>query len=1014
MWLPAIDSDREAHYVKYRGKCNNMPGINRVQKIQIPTSYAKSEIKGRDFYTQSGKSERMSVLTSKNVPTQPASFNRRSTPPTGTFLVTALGVSAMANIAQANAGTQPLTNTLKSSQKNLSLSSHLHSAPRHPPVHLNTSFKLPKNHSTISKKVIASTKLSDFSPELKALVNFSQNLHSSQRPAENKARNVEGNARRIRPTDSKDARNFSTKASHSRRVERSRTKRQQLDRDVKAIKNSGDEQYWMPITPLPEISPPTIDHQNYRKKKQWHKPLGEVISYLQDSSQIAYPSLASNRLDAARLAYGMTDLANWQDEDVFNFANQQIDPANANYSLPMARELIRYEALLYYVQYRAIDWDLNLSDFYFERDFLNAHEVHHGAFNAETVVKFYNNQFHHLHRLSAEPFKTRNESGSLEKYYAQFNHYLKSHASDDAVNAAELIAAFREISKLDLERRFTPLFSLRVGHYQKELLPQTAYSVETLKLGAFIYILQGDSGKRYAASMWGSILMVADMSDILSKEKTENISAIRNNGIVPPESLEVGALLAALWPESPDFFAGKSAVIVKFQRQVELSSQQPVLSEVLVHLQLRAIKVFINSWRDQHINKNGLEKFLSFVPFFDVIQRKLHHPHYQPTLKDLAFDLFDLGITLLTLGIPLVKLGSTGIKAALIAVKTARLAGLTGTALRKAVFNAVKPTLKNMARVSGHEIAGFVVPPYDLLRLLHKPLKKGIRNIAQTRHSKGLRRCVRAIGGACVPRTESIHGFNTADWDGLLTHLIMDPASWKGATMTRAYRHEYFRRFTALSADQKEALRGWSYVPKQKDYRNYPRKRSWPAGKSNINFMLNQSLSCGYPSPGMLRIAHHLSSAIKALPSVPDSQSLLRVVDISEDNISLFRAGDVVSNYPAFMSASSKGKLANIALSQGWLFDPSWRARANSAIAIYHITGDKSRPLINRLTTQIDMEGEYLFDQRSVFKIEAITRLFLTSPVRSFKQIYFIKLVEIPGEGPRWVKNIFTANDILI
>ncbi len=1000
-----------------------MPGIKSVQKIQIPTRYAKDEIKGRDFYTHSGKSDRMSLQSAKNVSHQPSSFKYR---PDGqqrsTFLAAALGVGAMATLSQTEAATQIKANVLNPCSSNKSLATSNNSALYHPPISFNP---LPKNHSYHNNKLLRAEGL-PAKPAFSNRQNLSYHLPQSSlsRQAENLSnlRTLENNPPldKTRHADYVKKSPFKTTANKS--IERHRTKRQQIDRDAKAHRNEGDEQYWLPVSDLPTtdliapiaLTTPSIDHQNYPKKNQWHKPLREVISYLQDSSQIAYPSLATTRLDAARLAYRMTQVAVWPDEDIFHFANQQLDPANANYSLPMSRELNRYEALLYYVQYRAVDWELNLSDSHFERAFFGAHELHQQVFNAETVVKFYLEQFHKLQRQPAEPFKTRNELGSLEKYYAQFNDYLKLHASDDAANIAMQMAVFREISQLDLERAFKPLFSLRVGHYQRKLLPHTAFSIKTPKFGAFIYILQGYSGKYYAASMWGPILMMADLGDILNAEKADAINIIKNNGIVSPESLDVKTLFSALWPENRNFSADKRLVIIKFEHQIVLTTSQPLLRDAFIHLQRKAIKEFVDAWRKGNLNRSSLEKLLSFLPFFDVIQRRVYDPLYHPTMKDLAFDLFDLSLTLLTLGIPLVKLGTAGLKTALITMKTARLAGLTGSALRNAVLEAIGPILKKMAKVSGREIAGFIFPPYQLLRLLRKPVKTRFREIVKPNKGKVLKRCVRAIGGACAARTESLQGFDIVDWDNLITHLLTDTASWRGTTIPRAYRHNYIRQFTALSHEQKEALRGWSYVPKQKEYRNYPRKRSWPAGKSNINFMLNKALIDGHPGASMLKTAHHLSSALRALPRMPDSQSLVRVVDILEDNASLFRAGDVVSNYPAFMSASSKGKLANIALSQGWMFDPTWKARANAAIAIYHITADKSKPLINRLATQIDMEGEYLFDQRSVFKIEAITRLFMTSSVRSFKQVYFIKLVEISADGPHVVKNIFTAKDILI
>ncbi|WAT00626.1 hypothetical protein [Rouxiella chamberiensis] len=191
-------------------------------------------------------------------------------------------------------------------------------------------------------------------------------------------------------------------------------------------------------------------------------------------------------------------------------------------------------------------------------------------------------------------------------------------------------------------------------------------------------------------------------------------------------------------------------------------------------------------------------------------------------------------------------------------------------------------------------------------------------------------------------------------------------------------------------------------------------EKSWPAGTSNKNFELNNALLSHHPRADMLLAANNLSSALKGLPEMLEAQSLVRVVDIGEENMRLFRAGDVVSNYPAFMSASSKGKLVNVALSRGFMFFPKWLKHPNAAIAIYHITSRKGKPLIKRLTTQVGMEGEYLFDQKSFFRVQAVTSLYLRSRIRTKKQVFFIKLEEIAYDNTLKVKNIFSGNQIKI
>ncbi|MGA7587739.1 MAG: hypothetical protein WCB03_17180 [Rouxiella badensis] len=1003
------EKTRIKYYVKWKGSRLFMPRIvgTQLQQIRIESK----EVKGRDFYTFAGKSEKILIQNTQNVPMRPSSFRaEKRTRGKGPVLLAALSLGALAYLPRASAG--PGNQALMAESKT-------------PKVKYPTNFSLkPASHSTLLLH-LPIKKISLPPPTSKPYPVVSNNYYTEKSTPLQRMKNATRPSIALSSPLLKIDRlssppGESTRPPNAKRREQAHSRRLQLDRDAKAQRNRGDEQYWTPIvaeppaevaTPLPSSTNATRPLSN-ALPGQWQRPLQDILTFLHDSPPLGYDSLPENRLSSARILFRHEEQGQWADEPLLNYVNEKLDPDDDAYYFPLARKIIRHESLLYYVKYEVLNWDLNPTARDFESRFLEAHLSRGKVFTPEQVIKFYNNQFMPRHSRPAEPFKSREKLCSLEKYYSQFNDYLKNHAVDDSVRAVEQTVAFQLISPLDLERPFTPLFSLRTGAYRSELLPQTAQRVETLKLGAFIFILQGDSGKCYAASMWGSVLLVADLSEVLTDTQVETIAGLQNGGRVPPENLKAQSLLTALWPDYADIVPDAQQIIVRFDREIKLGMEKPTLGEALIHIQHTQVKRFVDAWRTEHLDRSLLEKILSFVPFFDVIQRKINDAEYRPTLKELAFDLFDLGLALLSLGIPMIKLGASGIKAGLMAMRAGRTAGLAGQMLQRAILVAIKPALKKLVKASGKEIASFMVPPFDLMRLLHRPLRKGVRKLYKTSKTRRLRRCPRAIGGACVPRTENIYGFDNAEWERLVTELIMHPSAWRGNTLSRGYRHDYVRRFMTLSTDQKEALRGWSFVPKQKEYRNYPRKRSWPSGKSNLNFSLNLALLSGHPSAQMMRTSQHLKSALNALPKMPERQSLVRVVDITEENISQFRAGEIVTNYPAFMSASSKGKLVNIALSQGWMFDPSWRLKHNAAIAIYYIDADSSKPLINRLTTQVNMEGEYIFDQKSFFRIEAITRLFMTSPTRSYKQAYFIKLQEVPYDSAYWIKNIFTGDVI--
>lgn len=981
-----------------------MPRI--VPHAILPVKTA-GEVKGRDFFTLSGKSQRLSLQDVGNASVQPTSLKGSTPRMKGTLLMSALGLGAAACLppVAATAGRQTALQTGGDR-------TFRRDDGGHPllPRYAFSGYAPPLTFRAQPRAALPSAALSHSPHAIKK--SFRGAISSSTaRHSSNTTTTLFSLANSRLPSLSR------------RQDEKGRTTARRQAREAKAARNEGDIRYWRALSPSQAGTTNDVYAQNDTVSAgfetavsghHWLEALRDVSRYCQDYPPTGYVSLATNRLESARILYSMYEQAKWADERLFSFINQQLDPAQPGYSAPFARKILRVESALYYVQSRIIGWDLRPAAPDFEPRFLTAHAERGLIFTPETIIDFYLAQFNVLTRAPAKPFKTRNQLNDLTHYYAQFTEYLNHHALDDVVAVVAQTTAYMGISALDLERAFTPLFSARIGHYRSALLPQTGAKSHAFEAGSFIFIFRGHSGKRYAASNWGAQLAVAEISRLLPESGVTAIRALADSKIISADWLPVEALVAALWPGISTLNAGKLMIMKKYKHALQFNVTEPTLFEALIAIQYQVVKDYIAAWRDQHLDKNLGEKFLSFVPFYDTVQRKIKDSAYHPTLGELAFDLFDLGITLLALGIPLIKLGARGIKIGMATMKAGRAAGMSGKLLQQQVFSAVRPLVNQMGRVTGREIAGFVLPPFDLLRLIRKPLVNGGRRFYHTLRTALPKRCKRGIWGTCFPHTRHVAAFDVNEWEAMIGHLVYDPASWKGSLIPRAYRHEYIRRFIALSADQKEALRSWSYVPWQKHYLNYPQKKSWPAGTSNKNFELNNALLSHHPRADMLLAANNLSSALKGLPEMLEAQSLVRVVDIGEENMRLFRAGDVVSNYPAFMSASSKGKLVNVALSRGFMFFPKWLKHPNAAIAIYHITSRKGKPLIKRLTTQVGMEGEYLFDQKSFFRVQAVTSLYLRSRIRTKKQVFFIKLEEIAYDNTLKVKNIFSGNQIKI
>lgn len=906
---------------------------------------------------------------------------------------------------------------------NKSLAPSNNSAFYHPPISSNLLYPQPKNHRYHNTKSLRAERL-PAKPVFSNRHNLSYHLPQSslfvQAENLNTLRTLENNPPHDETRHEDYVKKSLFKTAANKGIERYRTKRQQIDRDAKAHRNEGDAQYWQPLSNLTApfvIIPPMLNFkQQLEKTKHWIEPMQQIISYLKDNPLSRYLSLASNRLMAARIAYSKSEYESWEDEDLFSHVNQLLDGKSKNYTSSLATKFIRYESSLYYIQARIIEWSMDPSQEDFEHKFLAAHATRQRIFNAESILKFYKMQFRPLQRKTPEPFLTRSEIGDLEKYYAQFNVYLRDSASDDAANTVKQITAMQGISQLDLERGYHPLFSLRVGFYKT--IPKEPVDWRTFVGGKHIYFLRGDSGKIYAASSWDPLFIAADVSALVSEQQIASIQRLRNNENVSGSTINIQALNNLLWLGTENSIPVNQWVIKKYNQNINIDSKVSTLNDAFIRLQHDAVIATVVAFREDNLNKTIAEKILSFVPFFDVIQHSVNDPHYSPTFSDLLGDLIDLGLTLIMLGIPLYKLGSTGIKVALSALRTARLQGLVGSLLRRAIFNAIKPTLLKMTTLTAKEVACFIIPPLDLTRMLNRLLKNPLRKVIlkRPRSNKliGKTRCRRAIGGACDTFTLYFDKeFDASKWEEFITQIILNPIKWKGTKPSVLYRLDYLRIFSLLPNKYKEALRGWTYVENQKPYRDSS-LLNWAQGKSNNNFKLNQALFSGKPSNDMQRIADDLSEALESLPKMGNTQQLIRVVDASEAAMSKFSPGDIVSNYPAFMSASRSGKLANIALNQGFMFIRKWRDKPGAAIVIFKINGKSGKPFVNGVSTQFGMEGEYLFNRKSFFQIDAITPVTFRNPTRIAKPIFFIKITEVSYDDSLKIKNIFTGEQLNI
>ncbi|MFL9903888.1 hypothetical protein PQR71_38165 [Paraburkholderia fungorum] len=233
----------------------------------------------------------------------------------------------------------------------------------------------------------------------------------------------------------------------------------------------------------------------------------------------------------------------------------------------------------------------------------------------------------------------------------------------------------------------------------------------------------------------------------------------------------------------------------------------------------------------------------------------------------------------------------------------------------------------------------------------------------------------------------------------------LDPATWhseannwlKNLNFTTVYRGA----FDHLPSDQQHALRDWTYLDNASD--TYSTNSTY----DDINFQLNQQMRDRSHESDTARRAQALQTALGSLPRPPGDSRLLRVAEVPANYASQLKVGDYVTNSPAFMSAASDSGYA-----QATLADTHFEATHGDALALYDIQSKSATPFINRVTTLVPTETEWIFRPNTVFRVEEIATA--TSQDEAHASRIGIRLTEVPISEATFAKNIHTGEQELV
>jgi hypothetical protein len=207
---------------------------------------------------------------------------------------------------------------------------------------------------------------------------------------------------------------------------------------------------------------------------------------------------------------------------------------------------------------------------------------------------------------------------------------------------------------------------------------------------------------------------------------------------------------------------------------------------------------------------------------------------------------------------------------------------------------------------------------------------------------------------------------------------MLSPSHWKSdsdallydAGYRKAYQTVFFHELSGL---ERRALRNWSAT----EERGARYKAGEEPIEGGVNYALNEALARGdydWRSDPVLETQYYaLQSALRRLPSAPQPARLLRIADVPPSYPKQLAVGDIVTNAPTFMSASSKSELAEISI--GHRANGDVGAEKRAMLAFYSIESLSAKPFIQGISAKsgVEYEGEFLFRPDSRFKVEAIS-----------------------------------------
>ncbi|MBY4692196.1 hypothetical protein [Burkholderia dolosa] len=278
----------------------------------------------------------------------------------------------------------------------------------------------------------------------------------------------------------------------------------------------------------------------------------------------------------------------------------------------------------------------------------------------------------------------------------------------------------------------------------------------------------------------------------------------------------------------------------------------------------------------------------------------------------------------------------------------------------------------------------------------------------QTRHTDipaaESRRSSTSHGG--TPRTHSVVNLGSTAAERYLfpteqtamTHVWMDASN-------------YERSIARLEENERAALRTWSAVDTEPELNDRQYSDNTPTIEQSINYEINQTLSQGIPlNSEEAKFIASMDSALQKLPTTHGDA--LRVCEYSRNHPhpwgTKIKIGDIVTNFPLYMSASQTTDYAKQTL-DGILTNPNH----TDTMCIYKINMEIGAPPIFRGALTHSNENEILFPRDSCFRVDAIS---IAQPLSATDDLFKNRVAVVLTQVHRQeiAKNVYSGNPTYI